>query len=239
MLIFFIYKNILEFYILFGSLLVLWVLRVLLIWMVFVVVYVVFDLLVECDFWDGLLVVDWDNMFCFCYWFWDQGFGLVEVMDIVQWGMGVDWLMVKELIEWIMVEVKVYLLKLCVVCGVGMDQKDFVELKIVVDIIVVYFEQMEVIEVVGGQVILMVFKVFLVIDVKVVDYEVIYGILLEQVVDLVVLYWFGDMFDLVFKGYWGLMDVGVVFDMVFWIINVYQDKVDGIKILFLDKVYEE
>ncbi|WP_306147367.1 MULTISPECIES: dihydrodipicolinate synthase family protein [unclassified Roseibium] len=233
------YNNTLEPYVLTGEPLVPRAPDVPLTRTAFAAAHVVSDPLAERDPWDGAPAVDWENTLQFRHWLWDQGLGLAEAMDTAQRGMGVDWPTAKELIERTMVEAKAHPLKPRVACGAGTDQKDLAELKTASDIIAAYSEQMEAIEAVGGQVILMASKAFPAIGGQAADYEAVYGTLLEQATDAVVLHWLGDMFDPALKGYWGSTDVEVASDAVLRIINTHQDKVDGIKISLLDKAHEE
>lgn len=233
------YNNTLEPYTLSGTPLVPRAPKVPLTRTAFAAAHVVSDPLAERDPWDGSPAVDWDNTLRFRHWLWDQGLGLAEAMDTAQRGMGVDWPTAKELIERTMVEAKAHPLKPRVACGAGTDQKDLAELKTAADIIAAYSEQMEAIEVAGGQVILMASKAFPAMGAQEADYEAVYGALLEQAADPVVLHWLGDMFDPALKGYWGSTDVEAASDAVLRIINSHRNKVDGIKISLLDKGHEE
>ncbi|WP_428529188.1 dihydrodipicolinate synthase family protein [Roseibium sp.] len=233
------YNNTLEPYVLTGEPLVPRAPSVPLTRTAFAAAHVVSDPLAERDPWDGAPAVDWENTLQFRHWLWDQGLGLAEAMDTAQRGMGVDWPTASELIERTMVEAKAHPLKPRVACGAGTDQKDLDDLKTASDIIAAYSEQMEAIEAAGGQVILMASKAFPAMGAQAADYEMVYGTLLEQAAEPVVLHWLGDMFDPALKGYWGSTDVEVASDAVLRIINGHQDKVDGIKISLLDKAHEE
>ena len=233
------YNNTLEPYVLTGEPLVPRAPNVPLTRTAFAAAHVVSDPLAERDPWDGAPAVDWENTLQFRHWLWDQGLGLAEAMDTAQRGMGVDWPTARELIERTMVEAKAHPLKPRVACGAGTDQKNLAELKTASDIIAAYSEQMEAIEAAGGQVILMASKAFPAMGAQAADYEMVYGTLLEQAAEPVVLHWLGDMFDPALKGYWGSTDVEVASDAVLRIINGHQDKVDGIKISLLDKAHEE
>ena len=70
------------------------------------------------------------------------------------------------------------------------------------------------------------------------DYEEVYGHLLSQAKDKVVLHGLGDMFDLNLTGYWGASDFGSALEIVIRIIEASKDKVEGIKISLLDKEKE-
>ena len=70
------------------------------------------------------------------------------------------------------------------------------------------------------------------------DYEEVYGHLLSQAKDKVVLHGLGDMFDPNLTGYWGASDFGSALEIVIRIIEASKDKVEGIKISLLDKEKE-
>lgn len=205
----------------------------------FAAAHVVSDSVAERDPWVGRPAVDWDNTLKFRHWLWDQGLGLAEAMDTAQRGMGVDWLTAKELIERTMAEAKAHPLKPRVACGAGTDQVPLADLTSAESIIAAYSEQMEAVEAAGGQVILMASRAFPAIGAGPDVYAQVYGKLLEQAAEPVILHWLGDMFDPALKGYWGGDDVAAASDAVLSIIKSHPGKVDGIKISLLDQAHEE
>ncbi|NRG18244.1 dihydrodipicolinate synthase family protein [Rhizobiales bacterium] len=205
----------------------------------FAAAHVVSDPLAERDPWVGRPAVDWKNTLRFRHWLWDQGLGLAEAMDTAQRGMGVDWLTAKELIERTMREAKAHPLKPRVACGAGTDQMPPAELKTADAILAAYSEQMEAIEAAGGQVIIMASRAFPAIGASRETYAEVYGRLIEQAREPVILHWLGDMFDPALKGYWGSADVAAASDAVLSIIAANPGKVDGIKISLLDQAHEE
>jgi hypothetical protein len=66
------------------------------------------------------------------------------------------------------------------------------------------------------------------------DYREIYGGVLRQVRQPVILHWLGDMFDPQLTGYWGTTDLGQAMEVCLGVIEEHRDKVDGIKISLLD-----
>jgi hypothetical protein len=70
------------------------------------------------------------------------------------------------------------------------------------------------------------------------DYAKVYGRILSQAKDKVVLHWLGDMFDPQLAGYWGGAGFEASLDSVLEIINANKDKVEGIKISLLDNAKE-
>lgn len=70
------------------------------------------------------------------------------------------------------------------------------------------------------------------------DYAKVYGHILSNARDKVVLHWLGDMFDPQLKGYWGSDKFEDALDTVISIIEANRDKVEGIKISLLEERYE-
>src|SRR5690625_2101482 len=66
------------------------------------------------------------------------------------------------------------------------------------------------------------------------DYERVYGKILSNVSELVILHWLGDMFDQALKGYWGHDNIDQDMEVCLRVIRENEDKVDGIKISLLD-----
>jgi len=63
----------------------------------------------------------------------------------------------------------------------------------------------------------------------------VYGRILSQAKQPVILHWLGEMFDPALAGYWGTRDVDAAMDTALGIITARASKVDGIKISLLDK----
>ncbi|CTQ55508.1 hypothetical protein LP7551_04051 [Roseibium album] len=205
----------------------------------FAAAHVVSDPLAERDPWVGPPAVDWDNTLRFRHWLWDQGLGLAEAMDTAQRGMGVDWKTAKELIERTMKEAKAHPLRPRVACGAGTDHVALEELNDTDAILAAYTEQMEAVEAAGGQLILMATRALPAIGAGPETYVKVYGRLLDQASEPVILHWLGDMFDPALKGYWGSSDISAASDAVLSIIADNVEKVDGIKISTLDQAHEE
>jgi Protein of unknown function (DUF993) len=205
----------------------------------FAAAHVVSDPIKERDPWNGRPSVDWENTLGFRNWLWDQGLGLAEAMDTAQRGMGVDWLTAKELIERTMKEAKAHPLKPRVACGAGTDHRDNAFLKDERALAAAYMEQMEAVEAAGGQIILMASRAFPAIGADAETYARVYGKLIDQAAEPVILHWLGDMFDPALAGYWGSTDVAEASESVLSIIEANSAKVDGIKISLLDQAHEE
>ncbi|MDF9813344.1 hypothetical protein M2266_002575 [Streptomyces sp. SPB162] len=66
------------------------------------------------------------------------------------------------------------------------------------------------------------------------DYAEVYGHLLRQAAEPVVLHWLGPMFDPALTGYWGSADLDAATETFLDVIAAHPDKVDGIKVSLLD-----
>jgi hypothetical protein len=67
------------------------------------------------------------------------------------------------------------------------------------------------------------------------DYARVYGRILSQVKEPVIVHWLGDMFDPALAGYWGSADLGAAMDVCLDVLAANREKIDGIKISLLDK----
>lgn len=205
----------------------------------FAAAHVVSDPLADRDPWVGRPAVDWENTLKFRHYLWDQGLGLAEAMDTAQRGMGVDWETAKDLIERTMVEAKAHPLKPRVACGAGTDHVDIADLTTEDALVAAYSTQMEAIEAAGGQIILMASRAMAASGTGPDFYARVYGRLIEQAADPIILHWLGDMFDPHLAGYWGHTDLDQAADAVLQLIEAHQAKIDGIKISLLEQSREE
>jgi len=205
----------------------------------FAAAHVVSDPMAERTPWQGRPAVDWEATLKFRHMLWDQGLGLAEAMDTAQRGMGVDWLTAKELIERTMSAARAHPLKPRAACGAGTDQADPTSLISEEAIIAAYSEQMEAIEAAGGQIIIMASRAMATLGGGPDLYARVYGKLIEQASQPIILHWLGDMFDPALKGYWGDDDLDKAADNVLEIIQTHAAKIDGIKISLLEQSREE
>ncbi|MEP7347147.1 MAG: DUF993 family protein, partial [Gemmatimonadaceae bacterium] len=86
----------------------------------------------------------------------------------------------------------------------------------------------------GGRVILMASRALVRAAKSADDYRRVYGTVLRQVRQPVILHWLGDMFDPALAGYWGTNNLDDAMDVCLDIIREHSSKVDGIKISLLD-----
>lgn len=195
--------------------------------------HVVSDPLAAIDPWLQC-AVDWDATIAYRQRLWSLGLGVAEAMDTAQRGMGLDWPTSLELIHRSLDAARDVPGAL-VASGCGTDHLAPDDAKNVDDVIRAYEEQMAAIEKLGGKLIVMASRALARVAKGPGDYEKVYGRILSQAKQPVVLHWLGDMFDPALAGYWGTKDVDAAMDTALGIIAAHASKVDGIKISLLDK----
>ncbi|HEX2545083.1 MAG TPA: dihydrodipicolinate synthase family protein [Ramlibacter sp.] len=178
--------------------------------------------------------VDWDATIAYRQRLWGMGLGVAEAMDTAQRGMGMDWPTSLELIRRSLDAARDVPGAL-VASGCGTDHLAVEDARSIDDVIRAYEEQMAAIEKLGGRLIVMASRALARVAEGPADYEKVYGRILSQARQPVVLHWLGDMFDPALAGYWGTKDVDAAMDTAVGIIAAHASKVDGIKISLLDK----
>ena len=194
--------------------------------------HVVADPFAMDDPW-GKPVVDWDKTMAFRHHLWSLGFRIAEAMDTSQRGMGFDWESAKELIRRSTAEART-VPGADLASGAGTDHLAPADAKSLGDVIAAYEEQVGFVEGQGGRAIMMASRALAAIARGPDDYIRVYGRILEQSQDKVILHWLGDMFDPALTGYWGADNFEAALDTVVGIIEAYREKVEGIKISLLD-----
>lgn len=185
----------------------------------------------------GEAVVDWDRTMAFRHHLWSLGFKIAEAMDTSQRGMGLNWAGAQELIRRSLAEAKT-VEGADLACGVGTDQIVPLDATSLEDVIRAYEAQLEFVEKHGGRAILMASRALARVAKSPDDYARVYGRILSQVRDKVVLHWLGEMFDPALAGYWGGGDFDAMLGTVLGIIRDNKAKVEGIKISLLDSASE-
>lgn len=196
--------------------------------------HVVADPLAVSDPWLEA-AIDWDRTIAYRQRLWDLGLGVAEAMDTAQRGMGLDWPTSLDLIRRSVEAAKAYGPEVLVFSGVGTDHLAPEAARSLDDVIRAYEEQVAAVEKVGGRIILMASRALARIGTSAADYETVYGRILRQVREPVIIHWLGDMFDPALAGYWGTRDLDAAMDTAVAIINAHAAKVDGVKISLLDK----
>ena len=195
--------------------------------------HVVADPLAAVDPW-LTAAIDWDTTIAYRQHLWSLGLGVAEAMDTAQRGMGLDWPTSLELIRRSLDAAKDHP-DAFVASGCGTDHLDIESVKTVDDVIRGYEEQMAAIEKLGGKLIIMASRALARVAKSPADYERVYGRILSQAAQPVVLHWLGPMFDPALAGYWGNDNADAAMDTALAVIAAHPDKVDGIKISLLDK----
>jgi hypothetical protein len=97
-----------------------------------------------------------------------------------------------------------------------------------------YEEQLAVVEEAGAQPILMASRALAATAQGPDDYLRLYGKLIGQARQPVILHWLGEMFDPALTGYWGSADLDRAAETVLTLIREHADRIDGIKVSLLD-----
>ncbi|MFE1440998.1 dihydrodipicolinate synthase family protein [Streptomyces sp. NPDC058739] len=178
---------------------------------------------------DSPAAVDWDATLAFRRHLWSHGLGVAEAMDTAQRGMGLEWAGAAELIRRSAAEARA-----CggrIACGVGTDQ---LAAGTLAEVRAAYEEQLAVVEESGAQAILMASRALTAAAAGPEDYLEVYGHLLRQATEPVILHWLGPMFDPALEGYWGSTNLDTATATFLEVIAAHPDKVDGIKVSLLD-----
>ncbi|MGV3487125.1 MAG: dihydrodipicolinate synthase family protein [Tuberibacillus sp.] len=197
----------------------------------FAAAHVVCDPLSDVDL-SSQAAIDWESTLAYRRYLWSLGFSVAEAMDTAQRGMGLDWDNTKELIQRSVAEAKSY--RGGIACGAGTDHMFATPNTSLEDVLEAYAEQCAFIENTGSQIILMASRALAKIAKGPEDYAKVYGAILSQVSQPVILHWLGDMFDPQLEGYWGYTDLNQAMEVVLKIIEENASKIDGIKISLLD-----
>jgi hypothetical protein len=198
--------------------------------------HIVADPLADNDPWLDI-AVDWDKTIAFRHYLWDLGLGVAEAMDTAQRGGGLDWAGAKQLIGHALDAAKSRPgAKIC--CGVGTDHLDATTDVTIDQIIRAYEEQIEAIETMGGKLVVMASRALARAARTPDDYAQVYGRILRQVREPVIIHWLGEMFDPALTGYWGSTDHSAAMETCLGILRDNAAKIDGVKISLLSKEKE-
>ena len=179
-------------------------------------------------------VLDWDATLAFRRHLWSLGFGVADAMDTAQRGMGLDWAATSELIARSGAEARA--VGGLLACGAGTDHLPAGPAAGLADVRAGYEQQIEAVEAAGARVILMASRQLAATARRSEDYHQVYGSLLRQTRQPVILHWLGTMFDPALDGYWAGPGAGLdaAADSVLALIKEHTDRIDGIKVSLLD-----
>ena len=176
---------------------------------------------------DSTSAVDWDATMRFRHHLWSLGLGVADAMDTAQRGMGLTWGNARELIKRSGAEAGGRL-----ACGAGTDQ--LAGPATVAEVLAAYEEQVALVEEAGAQVILMASPALAAAARGPEDYLAVYGKLLAQTKEPVILHWLGPMFAPALTGYWGSPDLDLATGTLLELLRANAAKVDGVKLSLLD-----
>lgn len=179
---------------------------------------------------DAPAAVDWDATLAFRRHLWAHGLGVAEAMDTAQRGMGLDWAGAAELIRRSAAEARAVGGRIA--CGVGTDQ--LTGPANLAEVTAAYEEQLALVEAAGAQAVLMASRALAAAAKGPDDYLRVYGHLLRQAAEPVILHWLGPMFDPALDGYWGSADLDAATETFLEVVAAHPDKIDGVKISLLD-----
>jgi len=183
------------------------------------------------------IALDWDATLKFRHYLWSLGLAVAEAMDTSQRGMGFDWATAKQLIKRAVAESKT-VPGAVLASGAGTDHLDSGPRVTLADVEAAYEEQCAWIEGCGGRIILMASRALTACAKSPDDYVKVYGRILSQAREPVIVHWLGEMFDPALAGYWGSHDRDRQVETLLAIVNEYAAKIDGVKISLLDQARE-
>ncbi|MGI8696694.1 MAG: DUF993 family protein [Mycobacteriales bacterium] len=177
--------------------------------------------------------LDWDATLEFRAYLGSWGLGVAEAMDTAQRGMGLDWPATRELMRRSGNAARDGGYRL--VGGAGTDQLgDPVANLTLDDVVHAYEEQLAVVTDAGAVPVLLASRHLAAVACTASDYVDVYGRLLAQLREPVILHWLGPVFDPSLAGYWGAADPDEAAATLLAIIADHTGTVDGVKVSLLD-----
>jgi hypothetical protein len=183
------------------------------------------------------VALDWDATLAYRRYIWSLGLAVAEAMDTSQRGMGFAWATAKDLIRRTVPEARA-IPGARLASGAGTDHLEPGARVTIADVEAAYEEQCDFIESVGGRIILMASRALAACAKGPEDYAKVYGRILAQVKEPVIIHWLGDMFDPALAGYWGSRDLDRATETLLAIVGEHAPRIDGVKISLLDQARE-
>jgi hypothetical protein len=186
-------------------------------------------------------LVDWESTLRFREHLWAHGFAVAEAMDTAQRGLGLSWGLARELIASTAERAAARRRAgrfAGVACGAGTDHLADGEGHSIAQIIAAYEAQLGYVQSAGTGVILMASRALAAAARGPRDYLDVYGALLKQASEPVILHWLGKAFDPALRGYWGGADFESAAATVLELVDRAGDHIDGIKLSVLDAAQE-
>ena len=181
--------------------------------------------------------LDWDATLAYRRYLWSLGLAVAEAMDTSQRGMGFDWVTAKELIRRSVAEART-VPGAVLASGAGTDHLEPSTRVMLAEVEAAYEEQCAWIESSGGRIILMASRALAACAKSPDDYVKVYGRILVQVREPVIIHWLGDIFDPALTGYWGSPDLDQASETLLAIVHDHAARIDGVKISLLDQQRE-
>jgi hypothetical protein len=183
------------------------------------------------------VAIDWEATLAYRRYLWSLGLAVAEAMDTAQRGMGLAWESAKELIRRSVAEART-IPGARLASGAGTDHLEPGPRVTLADVEAAYEEQCAYVEHVGGRIILMASRALAACARGPEDYVKVYGRILSQVREPVIIHWLGDMFDPALAGYWGSRDMDRATETCLAILHEHAARIDGLKISLLDQQRE-
>jgi hypothetical protein len=180
------------------------------------------------------VALDWDATLAYRRYVWSVGLAVAEAMDTAQRGMGLSWETARELIRRTVADART-IPGAVVFSGAGTDDVPVTSRVTIADVEKAYEEGCAFIESVGGRIILMASRALAACAKGPDDYVKVYGRILTQVRQPVIIHWLGDMFDPALAGYWGSRDLDQAAETLLAIVAEHAAQIDGVKISLLDQ----
>ncbi len=186
-------------------------------------------------------LVDWESTLRFREYLWAHGFAVAEAMDTAQRGMGLSWGLARELIASTAERAAAHRRAgrfAGLACGAGTDHLAPGQSHSITQIMGAYEVQLGYVQSAGAGVILMASRALAAAARGPRDYLEVYGALLKQASQPVILHWLGEAFDPALRGYWGGADFESAAATVLELVDRVGDHIDGIKLSVLDAAQE-
>ena len=178
--------------------------------------------------------LDWDATLAYRRYLYSLGLAVAEAMDTSQRGMGFPWSAARELIRRAVADART-IPGARLASGAGTDDLAPSPGVALAEVEAAYEEQCAFVEGVGGRIILMASRALAACAKGPEDYAKVYGRILHQVREPVIIHWLGDMFDPQLAGYWGSPDLDRATETLLGIVHEHAAKIDGVKVSLLDQ----
>jgi len=180
--------------------------------------------------------IDWEATLGYRRHLWSYGLAVAEAMDTAQRGMGLTWPAALDLIRRSAAEARAAGGRLA--AGAGTDHLGPRPGLTLQDVEAAYAEQCAAVEAAGARIILMASRALAGAARGPEDYARVYGRILSQVRQPVIIHWLGEMFDPALAGYWGSRDAGAAMEACLGVLAANAAKIDGVKISLLSAELE-